>query len=211
MAITLYVEPSYVSPYVFACFVTLREKGLAFDTRELDSSKGETRTDDYLARTLTGRVPSLVHDDFALAESSAIVEYLEEAFPEPSVLPRGRRDRARARQLMSWMRSDETAPIRVERPSTTIFYARPPVGDSAHLSRDARRAAERLFAVASRLLDGNDDALGAWSIVDAELAFLLMRLVAGGDEVPAALRAYAERQWRRPSIQAYATHERPQL
>ena len=37
----------------------------------------------YRDRSLTAKVPALEHDDFWLAESSAIAEYLEEAFPPP--------------------------------------------------------------------------------------------------------------------------------
>jgi glutathione S-transferase len=208
MSITLQVEPNYVSPYVFACFVTLKEKGLDFELREIDGGKGETRAPEYLTQTLTGRVPSLAHDGFSLAESSAIIEYLDEAFPAVPVLPRGTHDRARARQLMSWMRSDDTASIRSERPSTTLFYAPP----GKPLSEEAQRAADKLYAVASRVLDGGKlHAFDAWSIVDAELAFLLMRLVAGGDEVPEELRAYTKRQWERPSVSAFADLPRPPL
>lgn len=108
MSIVFGIERHWVSPWVFACFVTLREKKLAFDVRVVDSAKGETRAADYLAETVTGRVPTLVHDGFGLGESSAIVEYLDETFPEVPVLPRTPRERARCRQLMSWLRSDET-------------------------------------------------------------------------------------------------------
>src|SRR4051794_7030484 len=110
MTIVLNIESKWISPYVFACFVALREKGLSFEVVPFE----ETKADRYVSQTITGRVPSLVHDDFALAESSAIIEYLEDAFPEPRVLPRAVRDRARCRQVMSWLRSDDTAPIRDE-------------------------------------------------------------------------------------------------
>ena len=56
MSIVLHVEPHWVSPYVFACWVTLREKGLAFDTRALDASKGETRTPEYLAAFVASEI-----------------------------------------------------------------------------------------------------------------------------------------------------------
>src|SRR5262245_20845499 len=107
MAIILNIEPRWISPYVFACWVTLTEKALPFEVRFLDSARNETKAKDYLASTVTGRVPSLVHDGFGVAESSAIIEYLDEAFPQVPVLPSSPRDRARCRQLMSWLRSDE--------------------------------------------------------------------------------------------------------
>lgn len=206
MSLVLNVEPHWISPYVFACFVTLHEKGLAFDARVLDTSRNETRTSDYLDQTVTGRVPSLIHDGFGLGESSAIIEYLEDTFPAPPVLPRGVRDRARCRQLMSWLRSDETAKIREERSTATMFYdrAREP------LSNAAATAATKLYEVTRRVLQpGRSSIFDAWAIVDAELAFLLHRLILNGDPVPDDVRAWAEIQWQRPTVQAFVQRERP--
>jgi glutathione S-transferase len=202
----LHVEPRWISPYVFSCFVTLEEKRLPFDVVVLDSAKDETTTPDHLARTVTGRVPALVHDDFGLAESNAIVEYLDDAFPDVPVLPRDPRQRARARQLMSWMRSDDTAPIREERPTTTIFYA----PTTAPLSASGLAAAVKLCAVAERVIR-EPNLFGPWSIVDAELAFLLHRLLANGDPVPPPVKAWAEAQWARPTVRAWRERPRPPL
>ena len=80
------------------------------------------RAPGYADRSLTARVPMLRHGDFYLSESSAIVEYLEDAFPgTPRLLPADVRQRARARQLMAWVRSD-LMPIREERSTHTLFY-----------------------------------------------------------------------------------------
>jgi glutathione S-transferase len=206
MSIVLSIEPHWISPYVFACFVTLREKNVPFDVVVLDASKDQTRTGAYLAETVTGRVPSLVHDGFGLAESSAIVEYLEEAFPEPHVLPRAVRDRARCRQLMSWMRSEETAPIREERSTHTMFYDRA----KKPFSEGAAAAAKKLGEVARRLVrKGSPTIFDAWCIADAELAFLLHRLILNGDPVPSDVRAWAEEQWKRPTVREFVDHARP--
>ena len=80
----LWGERNFVSPYVFSCFVALREKRLDFELRTMSLDAGEHREGDYPARSLTGRVPALQHGDFWLAESSAIDEYLEELFPPPA-------------------------------------------------------------------------------------------------------------------------------
>jgi glutathione S-transferase len=206
MAIVLHIESKWMSPYVFACFVTLREKGIPFEVAELDSAKGETKATDYLAQTITGRVPALVHDGFGVAESSAIVEYLEDAFPEPHVLPANPRDRARCRQIMSWLRSDETAPLREERPTSTMFYTRA----DKPLSEAAKASATKLVEVASRLVRADRPNLfDAWSIADAELAFILHRLIMNDDPVPANVKAWAAAQWKRPSVRAFVEHERP--
>jgi glutathione S-transferase len=211
MAIVLCVEPRWVSPYVFACFVTLVEKETSFDVRELDSGKGETKTPAYLAETVTGRVPTLIHDAFGIGESSAIVEYLEEAFPERKVLPRSLQERARFRQLASWIRSDETASIRAERSATTIFYESARSG-LAPLSQEAQAAATKLFGVMTRLrIPERPTIFDGWTILDAEIAFLLQRLVANGESVPDGLAAWARQQWKRPSVQRFVTHARPEI
>jgi len=208
MSIVLHVEPRWISPYVCACFVTLQEKGLAFDVVELDASKDETRTSSYLSQTITGRVPALVHDGFGIAESSAIIEYLEDAFPEKPVLPTDVRERARCRQLMSWMRSDDTAPIREERSTATMFYERA----DKPLSANAAAAAKKLGEVAARLVrHGRPTIFEKWSIVDAELSFLLHRLILNGDPVPDVVEAWAKVQWQRPSVRAHVTHDRPKF
>jgi glutathione S-transferase len=206
MAIVLHIEPSWISPYVFACFVTLREKGIPFEVSALDAAKDETRTNTYLTQTITGRVPALVHDGFGLAESSAIIEYLEDAFPDPPVLPRNVRDRARCRQLMSWMRSDETAPIREERSTYTMFFTRA----DKPLSPAAGAAAKKLGDVAARLIHaGKPNLFDAWCIADAELAFLLHRLILNADPVPEHVKAWAAAQWQRPTVRAFVDRERP--
>jgi glutathione S-transferase len=213
-ALVLTRDRHSISPYVFSCFVALREKGLAFELEEIALHEGAQRRPDYADATITARVPALRHreagrPELVLGESSAIVEYLEEAFPPPTharVLPEDLRERARARQIMAWVRSDDTLPIREERSTTTMFYERA----TKPLSDGARKAAEKLVAVASRVVRSPErDLFATFSIADADLAFMLMRLVANEDEVPSDLRAWAERQWRRPSVHAFIAIVRP--
>jgi glutathione S-transferase len=206
--IVLYGESNWESPYVFSCFVALREKGLPFEVRTWTLAAGEHRRGDYANRSVTGRVPALVHGDFWLAESSAIDEYLEDVFPPPEyarLYPAGVRERARARQVQAWLRSD-LLPLREERPTTTVFGAR---AEKA-LSSTAQWAAERLLAGCEQLLAGDPPYLfgDAFTIADADLALMLQRLVKNGDPVPGAIRAYAERVWARPSVREFADHKR---
>lgn len=204
MAITLYGETYWFSPYVFTAFVALKEKGVDFDVKIVDLAKGEQKTQAF-APTLTGRVPALEHDGFWLAESSAIAEYVDEAFPGPRLFPAATRDRARARQIMAWIRSD-LMPLREERPTSTFFYQKA----TASLSERARAAADKLLAVCDRLIvEGRTQLFDTWSIADADLAFMLHRLLLNGEDVPAKVRAFAEAQWKRPSARAYLDHARP--
>lgn len=203
--LVLYADTMWTSPYVFSVFVTLREKGLPFDIESVALESRAQDSEAYRSLSLTSRVPALVHDDFVLSESSAIVEYLEDLFPSPAVLPKSPRDRARARQIMAWVRSD-LMPIREERPTSTFFYQRP----GKPLSAKAEAAAQKLLHVAQTLVPKEGgDLFGAWSIADADLAMMLQRLVANGHTVPEHIRAYVNRQWQRPSVREFVEHARP--
>lgn len=199
--LTLYRDAFWISPYLFSCYVALEEKQLSYDVLEVSLADGAQKRPEYADATITGRVPALRHDTFMLAESSAIVEYLEDCFPgEPPVLPGDPKARARCRQIMSWIRSDDTLPIRAERSTTTMFYDRA----TKPLSTEAQAAADKLVRVAERLLPQHDGFLfGHFSIADADLAFMLHRLILNGDQVPSAVRAWAEAIWQRPTIEAF--------
>ena len=123
----LYVDAQFASPYVMAAYVSLLEKGLTFDVHTLDLFARANQQPEFASTSITRRVPTLVHDDFSLSESSAICEYIDETFPGTPLYPTDPRNRARARQVQAWLRSD-LMPIRDERPTIIVFYGvkRPP-------------------------------------------------------------------------------------
>ena len=83
-------------PYCARVRIALAEKGLAWETVEIDLSDRPPWIYDL---NPTGRVPVL-DDGFVLPESAVIMEYLEERYPEPRLLPVGATERARARLLV---------------------------------------------------------------------------------------------------------------
>ncbi len=206
--LTLCSDAFWISPYVFSCFVALREKRARFEVKEIKLQAKEQEAAEYRAATWTGRVPALLEGAFSLTESSAILEYLEETLPPPEhgrLLPENTRARARARQLMSWLRSDETIPIRAERSSEVIFYERP----LPALTPKATAAVEKLTRLVGQLVTSADAPLfGEWCIADAELAFFLHRLMKDEGVVPVMLRGYADAQWKRPSVAEWVAHPR---
>src|ERR1700686_4953909 len=136
----LYVDANFASPYALVAFVSLIEKGLQFEIEPLDLAVHANLDPDFARTSITRRIPTLIHDGFALSESSAICEYLDETHPGVRLYPTDPRDRARARQIQAWMRSD-LMPIRDERPTFVVFCnAKRP-----ELSERARRAADTLF------------------------------------------------------------------
>jgi glutathione S-transferase len=207
MAMFLYADSEFTSPYTMSVFVALTEKRLPFEIRTLDLARAENNAPHYAKTSLTQRVPTLIDGGFAISESSAIAEYLEEVYPDPPIFPVDPQMRARARQVQAWLRSD-LMPIRLERPTSTIFYR--PV--SAPLSPEAQTASDKLLAAALELLShGGQNLFGAWSIADVDLAVMLHRLILNGDEVPLRLVRYAKAQWERPSVQLWVQRERPPL
>src|SRR5438477_12911725 len=86
-SLTLSVDSFWISPYAFSCYVTLKEKKLPFEVRPISLPDKEHHRPEYQRRSLTRRVPMLEHGDVTLSDATAIVEYLDEAFPGT---PRGR-------------------------------------------------------------------------------------------------------------------------
>ena len=128
----LYVDRNFASPYVLVAYVSLLEKGLKFDTESVDLANKANQEPAFAKTSITRRVPTLIHDGFTLSESSAICEYLDETFPGTRLYPKDPRDRARARQVQAWVRSD-LMPIRDERPTFVVFCGakRPALSASA--------------------------------------------------------------------------------
>jgi len=203
--LVLHVNKDWTSPYAFSAFVVLTEKRLPFRVEPIDLEAGEHLRPPYQATSITGRIPSLRHGDFWLAESSAIDEYLEEAFPPPAhprLYPADLQARARVRMIQAFVRSD-LVPVRVERPTSTFFGTDRP----APLTPEGRAAADRLVRIAERFLPaGAQHVAGEFTVGDADLALMLQRLVCNGDPCPPRLADYARAVFRRPSIREWLKH-----
>lgn len=87
--------------------IALGLKGLEADQRFHHLRKGEQRAEDYLAVNPQGLVPTLVLDDASvLTQSLAIVEYLDEVYPDPPLLPASPLDRAHVRAMAQLIACD---------------------------------------------------------------------------------------------------------
>jgi len=190
-----------------SAFVSLHEKGISFKVKTIDLGAEENRKAGFASVSLTKRVPTLVHDKFALSESSAISEYLDEVFSGTALYPAEPQAKAMARQIQAWLRSD-LLPIRQERSTEVVFYK----PTNTPLSAVAKESAEKLFEAANALLPiGAENLFGQWSIADVDLALMLNRLALNGDPIPERLVHYARHQWARPSVQLWLKQERPPL
>jgi stringent starvation protein A len=84
-------------PYCARVRILVAEKGIELDVVEIDLSD---RPDWLYEKNATGRVPVLEEDGRSLPESAVIMEFLEERYPEPALLPPDPADRAYVRLLI---------------------------------------------------------------------------------------------------------------
>jgi len=87
------------SSAAFRVRIALNLKGLAYEPAFVHLGKGEHRQPAYAAVNPQGLLPALEVDGALLAQSIAIMEYLEEAHPQPPLLPKHPLGRARVRSL----------------------------------------------------------------------------------------------------------------
>jgi glutathione S-transferase len=94
--VMLYEHP--LSPYAQKCKVALWEKGVDFEARTPDLLSGET-PGDFLDANPRAEVPALLDDGVAVFDSTVILEYVEDRWPDPPLLPVTPADRARVRMI----------------------------------------------------------------------------------------------------------------
>lgn len=138
--------------------LALAEKGLAHDSVAVDLQAGEQHSPAYRALNPRGVVPTLVHDGAVLIESAAILEYLDDVFPEPALRPTNPATRQRMR---AWVRRLDD----VHHPANGMMHY-------AVLGRAALQALppERFEAMLQAMPNRRDRALraaAAWQGVEA--------------------------------------------
>lgn len=92
--ITIYSVP--VALYCAKLRILTRHKGIPFEELPPPGGYG---SEEYRAIVPSGNLPAMIHDGFMLADSEAIAEYLNEAFPDVPMLPDDVRLRAKAREF----------------------------------------------------------------------------------------------------------------
>lgn len=98
MSLVLWEHP--LSPYAQKVKIALREKGLAFEARTPAGVGSGGAPDAFAAASPFREVPCLVLEDGqAIFDSTIMLEYLEEAYPKPDLLPENPRLAARARMI----------------------------------------------------------------------------------------------------------------
>jgi maleylacetoacetate isomerase len=90
----------------FRVRIALNLKGVSYDQVSHHLRRGEQRRPEYLELNPQGLVPALEIDGVLLTQSLAIIEYLEERYPSPSLLPADPVGRARARAIAQLVACD---------------------------------------------------------------------------------------------------------
>lgn len=101
MALTFYYGSG--SPFAWRVWLALEHKRVRYELKLMSFSAGDLKTLEYLAINPRHKVPAIVDDGFALYESAAIVEYLEDRYrgQGEALLPADAKQRALARRLIA--------------------------------------------------------------------------------------------------------------
>ena len=95
--ITLYDHP--LSPYAQKVKISLREKGLTYEAPMPGGLGAGGAAGEFVEASPRAEVPALVDGDVRIFESTIILEYLDDAYPEPAMRPKSPAERARVRML----------------------------------------------------------------------------------------------------------------
>jgi glutathione S-transferase len=120
----------HLSNYHNKVRIALLEKGVPF---EEDAACAPSQKDEVLARSPLGKVPWLeLENGRRLVESQVIAEYLEEVYPEKPLLPRDPFERAKVRELITFI--EWYAEMVARRLYGQAFFGKGPVSDSTKQS-----------------------------------------------------------------------------
>lgn len=185
---TLFSDP--VCPYCHRVRIVLKEKKITVDVVDVDASD---LPDEVMDFNPYGTVPTLVDRDLRLYESRIIMEYLDERFPHPPLLPVDPVSRASARLFMYRVEQDWYA-----------LLVKIATGSDAEAAQARKELTESLIVTAP-VFAANPYFMNAeFSLVDCCLLPLLWRLPGLGVKLPpaaVAVTAYAERLFQWPAFQ----------
>jgi glutathione S-transferase len=185
--------------------IALLEKGLEFVRVNVDLSKGEQKSPEYLKIHPFGQIPALDDEGFIIYDSTVINEYLEDEYPYPSLMPSDSEGRARAR-LMEDLRDTHFNPYFVH----IIHEMRKP--ESERDSQRINNAKAEIIKCFDRIeaeLEGKEYLAGPFSLADVAFMSNLELLDRFG--IPVAADKYKNtvawiaRLKARPSFTASAT------
>jgi len=194
-SMTLFSDPS--SQYSHRVRIVLAEKGVTVDIEDIDAN---SVTPEILEANPYGTLPTLVDRDLALYESKVVMEYLDERFPHPPLLPVYPVARAQSRL---WIH-------RVERDWCTLVDSMIASPEAKKMEVVRKEFKESLISISDIFTEMPFFMSEEFTLVDCCLAPMLWRLPQLGIEIPNTrqtkpLLSYIERLFDRPSFQESLT------
>ena len=203
----LYIGNKNYSSWSMRPWVLMRQFDIPFEEVmvRFDSFKSDSQFKQKILQiSPAGRVPILVDNDLVVWDTLAIAETLAEKFPQHALWPRDMKARARARSICAEMHSGFGAlrnhcPMNIEASFAEI---------GAKLMKEQPQVVSDL----QRIIDMWQTALktssgpflfGAFSIADAFYTPVVMRIRGFSLPVPSDIRAYCERIYASPAVQAW--------
>lgn len=186
---TLFSSPS--SPESHRVRMVLAEKGITVEILDVDPGN---KSEDLIDLNPYNTVPTLVDRELVLYDPRAIMEYLDERFPHPPLMPVDPVSRARTRLALYRIEKDwyELVPALESRGEKTSSKAR-------KMLRDSLTASAEVFSARPFFLSDE------FSLVDATIIPILWRLKHYRVDLPRQAKPvlqYAERMFKRESFQA---------
>ncbi len=181
--------------------IVLAEKNLPYEIVPIDLRAQEQKTPDYLKLNPYGKVPVLTDDGTVLYESCIINEYLDEKYPNPSLLPKEPGKKAKARILIDYGMAHFDSPYQKLR----MELMKEPKDQNQQAIDSAKADLKRLLKRFEDEIGDQQYLLGDFSLVDADLLPRFTRLEGFGalpDPSLPRLGKYLERMKSRPSVKA---------
>jgi glutathione S-transferase len=191
-----------MSPRARKVRIVLAEKGLQYEKVMVDITKGEQKKPEFLAVNPYGKVPALQDDGLAIYESTIIMEYLNDKYPNPPLLPADPGQRARGRVLMHY--ADNLYDGACGALVGEVFF-KPKGQANPEIIAKAKQELTACFERVDRELGNNEYLLGAFSLADIGYAAWAPLFGPLQVEIPthcARVNAWLERLKNRPSVQA---------
>jgi len=191
-----------MSPRARKARIVLAEKGLQYEKVTIDITKREQKKPEYLAINPYGKVPALQDNGTTVYESSLVMEYLNDKYPNPPLLPADAGQRARARVLMHL--GDNAYDGALGTIVGEVFFKPKGQADQNVIAK-AKQDLNACFERLERELGNNDYLVGAFTLADVCLATRAPLFASLQVEVPSQrskVNAWLNRLKERPSVKA---------
>ena len=195
---TLFSDPR--CPQSHRTRIVLAEKDIAVDVVQIDPNN---KPEDLLDVNPYNSVPTLIDRELVLYDARVIMEYLDERFPHPPLMPVDPVSRSKSRLALYHIEKDWYVPL------TNLHSSNPDVSDQAKKNlQESLLSAVEVFKVKPYFLSDE------FSLVDCSIAPILWRLPSFGINLGPSAKAihqYTERVFDRPSFRSSLSEEEVEM